>query len=96
MIQTPRTTGEVVVPLAVTLSTLACVRKPPRTLSFGKETLRKAEPVTPGRPYNVARRSFTNTKSAATTWRAGRSPRRSSAKNARLSSTQDSARWSSR
>ena len=35
-IQLPRSTGEVVVPLAVTLSTLACVMKPPRGLSGGK------------------------------------------------------------
>src|SRR5213595_3840155 len=33
MIQAPRTTGEVVVPLAVTLRTLACVKMPPRGLS---------------------------------------------------------------
>ena len=47
MIQAPRLTGEVVVPLAVTLKTLACVNKPPRALPFGKVTGRKATPVTP-------------------------------------------------
>ena len=36
----PRTTGEVVVPLAVTVSTLAWVSSPPRTLSFGIATFR--------------------------------------------------------
>ncbi len=41
MIQCPRSTGEVVVPLAVTLRTLACVISPPRTLSAGSFTLRK-------------------------------------------------------
>ncbi len=35
MIQTPRITGEVVVPFAVTLRMLACVMIPPRTESFG-------------------------------------------------------------
>ena len=35
MIHLPRRTGEVVVPLAVTLRTLACVMKPPRGLSGG-------------------------------------------------------------
>ena len=44
----PRFTGEVVVPLAVTLKTLACVRNPPRWLSGGNGTLRNAEPDTPG------------------------------------------------
>ena len=33
MIQAPRSTGDVVVPFAVILSTLACVNSPPRTLS---------------------------------------------------------------
>ena len=36
--QAPRTTGEVVVPLAVTRSTLACVIRPPRGESFGSAT----------------------------------------------------------
>lgn len=40
MIQTPRRTGEVVVPLAVTLRTLAWVRRPPRTESLGRATRR--------------------------------------------------------
>ena len=50
MIQCPRSTGEVVVPLAVTLSTLACVISPPRTLSAGSFTLRKLTPETPLMP----------------------------------------------
>ena len=36
----PRTTGEVVVPFAVTLSTLAWVNRPPRGLSAGSGTRR--------------------------------------------------------
>ena len=48
MTQAPRMTGEVVVPLAVTLSTAACVMKPPRTLPAGKETLRSFTPSTGG------------------------------------------------
>ena len=43
-------TGEVVVPLAVTLSTLACVINPPRGLSGGTFTLRMFTPLTPGMP----------------------------------------------
>ena len=50
VIQWPRITGEVVVPLAVTLSTLACVIRPPRGLSGGSVDLRIATPVTPGMP----------------------------------------------
>ena len=50
MIQWPRSTGEVVVPLAVTFSTLACVISPPRTLSGGSFTLRNSTPVTPRMP----------------------------------------------
>ena len=50
MIQSPRSTGEVVVPLAVTLSTLACVIRPPRALSGGSVTRRIAAPCTPGMP----------------------------------------------
>ena len=42
VIQWPRRTGEVVVPLAVTLSTLAWVITPPRRLSAGSVTLRKS------------------------------------------------------
>ena len=47
---TPRTTGEVVEPLAETLSTLPWLRKPPRQLSAGRFTLRNFEPVTPAMP----------------------------------------------
>ena len=50
MIHAPRRTGEVVVPLAVTLSTLACVSRPPRGLSAGSGTRRSATPSTGGRP----------------------------------------------
>ena len=50
VIQWPRSTGEVVVPLAVTLRTLACVISPPRRLSAGSFTLRKATPETPRMP----------------------------------------------
>ena len=50
VIQCPRSTGEVVVPLAVTLRTLACVISPPRTLSAGSFTLRKLTPETPLMP----------------------------------------------
>ena len=50
VIQWPRSTGEVVVPLAVTLRTLACVITPPRRLSAGSFTLRNLEPVTPPMP----------------------------------------------
>ena len=46
MIHAPRSTGEVVVPLAVTLSTLACVIRPPRGLSAGSATRRSATPST--------------------------------------------------
>ena len=50
VIQAPRLTGEVVVPFAVTFNVLACVRKPPRTESFGKFTGRTATPSTFGMP----------------------------------------------
>ena len=50
MIQTPRRTGDVVVPLAVTFRTLAWVMIPPRTDPSGSATLRIATPVTPGMP----------------------------------------------
>src|SRR5204863_9899902 len=50
IIHAPRNTGEVVVPLAVTFSTAAWVINPPRTLSFGSDTLRKATPSTGGNP----------------------------------------------
>jgi hypothetical protein len=43
LIQTPRVTGEVVVPLAVTFNTAAWVRKAPRGLSAGKETRRSRD-----------------------------------------------------
>jgi len=45
MIHAPRTTGEVVVPFAVTFKMAACVRSPPYGLSGGSGTLRSAEPV---------------------------------------------------
>ena len=45
--QAPRTTGEVVVPLAVTFNTLACVNTPPRWLPAGSGVLRICSPVTP-------------------------------------------------
>src|SRR5262249_40087590 len=48
--QAPRVTGEVLVPLAVTFSTLAMVMTPPRWLSGGNATLRNACPSTPGMP----------------------------------------------
>ena len=41
-------TGEVVVPLAVTFSTLAIVIRPPRSLPAGSATRRMAAPSTPG------------------------------------------------
>jgi len=50
MIHAPRSTGDVVVPLAVTLSTAACVMSPPRGLSAGNGIRRKATPGTDGRP----------------------------------------------
>ena len=50
MIHFPRSTGEVVVPLAVILSTLAWVMRPPRGLSAGSDTRRMATPFTPGMP----------------------------------------------
>ena len=40
----------VVVPLAVTFSTLAIVNTPPRGLPGGKVTLRNFQPLTPGMP----------------------------------------------
>jgi hypothetical protein len=39
--------GEVVVPLAVTLRTLAIVRTPPRWLSGGRATFRNSQPSIP-------------------------------------------------
>ena len=48
--QAPRVTGDVLVPLAVTFSTLAIVNTPPRWLSAGNLTLRNACPSTPGMP----------------------------------------------
>ena len=48
MIHLPRSTGEVVVPFAVTFSTLAWVIRPPRTLCAGSATRRMATPSTPG------------------------------------------------
>ena len=50
VIQWPRSTGEVVVPFAVTLSTLAIVMMPPRSLSGGSETRRMFAPFTPEMP----------------------------------------------
>ena len=50
MTQAPRTTGEVVVPLLVTLRIAAWVRRPPSGLPAGSETLRIAEPWSGGRP----------------------------------------------
>ena len=50
MIQAPRSTGEVVVPLAVTLSTLAWVIRPPLTQPGGSATRRSATPSTAGMP----------------------------------------------
>ncbi len=50
VIQWPRSTGEVVVPLAVTFSTLAIVIRPPRSLPRGSATRRIAAPATPGMP----------------------------------------------
>ncbi len=47
MIQAPRSTGEVVVPLAALISTLVWVKSPPWMLSFGNSTLRSATPRTP-------------------------------------------------
>ena len=47
MIHAPRITGEVVVPLAVTFSTVAWVSSPPRTLSAGSFTGRSSTPSTP-------------------------------------------------
>ena len=45
---TPRITGEVLVPLAVTLSTLPWDRNPPLGEPAGSFTLRISIPVTPG------------------------------------------------
>ena len=50
MKNTPRGTGDVVVPLAVTLSTLACVMSPPRSECGGSDTRRSSQPSTPGMP----------------------------------------------
>src|SRR4051812_30972549 len=44
---TPRVTGEVVVPFAVTLRRLACVITPPRTEPSGRATRRNCTPLTP-------------------------------------------------
>jgi len=46
----PRSTGDVVVPLAVTLSTAACVISPPRGLSLVNGVRRRATPCTGGSP----------------------------------------------
>ena len=46
----PRSTGDVTVPLAVTLSTAAIVSTPPRWLSPGSFTLRNSGPSTPSIP----------------------------------------------
>lgn len=46
----PRNTGEVVVPLAVTLSTPAIVNTPPRWLPGGRVVLRNVQPSTPAMP----------------------------------------------
>ena len=45
---TPRSTGEVFAPLAVTFRMLACVSNPPRTLSAGKVMRRRPAPFTGG------------------------------------------------
>jgi hypothetical protein len=50
MIQAPRITGDVVVPLAVIFRMLACVSRPPRGLSAGSFTGRIATPSTGGNP----------------------------------------------
>ena len=49
MIQTPRSTGEVVVPFAVCFISAAWVMSPPYGLPFGKATRCMAEPLTRGR-----------------------------------------------
>ncbi len=46
----PRGTGDVVVPFAVTFSTLACVSSPPRGRSAGNATRRMCCPSTAGNP----------------------------------------------
>ena len=46
----PRSTGEVVVPLAVTFSTLAIVNTPPRWLPGGSVIFWNSQPSTPGMP----------------------------------------------
>ena len=50
MIQAPRMTGEVVVPLLVTLRIAAWVSRPPSGLPAGSVTFRMAEPWSGGRP----------------------------------------------
>lgn len=47
---TPRVTGDVVVPLALTFRTLAIVNTPPRWLPSGSVTLWNANPSKPGMP----------------------------------------------
>ena len=46
----PRGTGDVVVPLAVTLRTAAWVRNGPRGVSGGSGTRRTCDPLTPATP----------------------------------------------
>ena len=96
IIQAPRITGEVVVPLAVTLKTLACVISPPRGESFGSSTLRNLVPSNGFNLYNFAKRSFTNVKSELTKFLAGRSFLINSVKKARVSNTDASVSSSSR
>ena len=48
MTQAPRTTGEVVVPFALTFKIAACVSRPPKGLPAGSATLRMAEPLSGG------------------------------------------------
>ena len=50
MTRTPRTTGEVLVPFALTFKTLAWVKTPPRWLSGGSLTFCRSTPLTPGMP----------------------------------------------
>ena len=86
----PRTTGEVVVPFAVTFSTAACVSTPPRTdpgPASGSGTVRIATPSTPGTPYSFANGPFSTAKSLSISVRAGRFSSSMARRNASVSSS---------
>src|SRR6185295_11000292 len=64
--QTPRLTGDVVVPFAVTLSTADWVQRPPSGEDSGSVTFRSSLPETPGRPYSFASGSLTSAQREST------------------------------